>query len=44
MPAKENLIKTADVQVTARELDFVKNQIRAQLAASAGHSGDYAPH
>ena len=23
MPAKENLIKTADVQVTARELDFV---------------------
>lgn len=23
MPAKANLIKTADVQVTARELDFV---------------------
>ena len=23
MPAKENLIKTADIQVTARELDFV---------------------
>ena len=23
MPAKENLIKTTDIQVTARELDFV---------------------